>query len=269
MKNDGWIIAETNFYKDKNYPQHFFCLNLDTGMIIDPLIYPSLITVNNYNIKSFRLFRPKGETMTGFSDSNMELIVEKTLRKQREISLGKVDEAGLKADVASAMAKIKNGNVDVLADILINYSKAKDNTWMKKKDCNIPEPVCPDCDCSKEKAISTEFEKKLSECEKAYKDLQVKAENQEETKRKQKENWDNFIKVQKERDVAEKKIKDLENEQILEMQEHEKALKIADKRIKDLEASLKSQQEKTSSGIDYYSASQLIALGLRKFLGIK
>lgn len=94
--------------------------------------------------------RPKGVNMgTGFSDANMQSIVEKTLRKQRTISFGKVDEAGLSADIKSAMDKIKTGNVDVLADILTNYSKANDNIWMKKKDCKecppCPEVVCPDC----------------------------------------------------------------------------------------------------------------------------
>jgi hypothetical protein len=136
-------IAETDNYASSGYPQHFFVWIGQGNQIMDPIT--GTIKTNNYHIVSFRLFK---ENTMGFSDENMRSIVDATLRQQRTIGLGKVDEVGLKADVDSAMAKIKTGNVTILADILENYSKATDSVLMKKTDCKPtvcpPVVVCPD-----------------------------------------------------------------------------------------------------------------------------
>ncbi len=65
-KPDGVCIAETDHYKNQGYPQHFF-VYLGNGLINDPLLDHGE-TVNNYRIKSYRLFRPKGEQMCKIDD---------------------------------------------------------------------------------------------------------------------------------------------------------------------------------------------------------
>lgn len=47
------IIAETNHYADKGFPQHFYVL-LSDGNIVDPLT--GLTTPNPYNVVSYRRF---------------------------------------------------------------------------------------------------------------------------------------------------------------------------------------------------------------------
>lgn len=49
--------AETDHYKNKGVPQHFFVWRPD-GMIADPLDYPCTWKKNPYNIVSFRLIKP-------------------------------------------------------------------------------------------------------------------------------------------------------------------------------------------------------------------
>ena len=53
-------IAETDHWASKGIPQHFF-VYLPSGRIIDPL--QGFESNNNYNIVSFRLFKPKGDQM--------------------------------------------------------------------------------------------------------------------------------------------------------------------------------------------------------------
>lgn len=54
----GWCIAETNHYAKEGVPQHFFVYDADTKIRVDPLDLNPVPEVNNYNIVSYRLFKP-------------------------------------------------------------------------------------------------------------------------------------------------------------------------------------------------------------------
>lgn len=54
----GWCIAETDHYAKKGVPQHFFVYNADSKERIDPLDLNPVPELNNYNIVSYRLFKP-------------------------------------------------------------------------------------------------------------------------------------------------------------------------------------------------------------------
>lgn len=53
----GWMIAQTDHYAP-HYPTHFFCINLDTKQMIDPLDFPAVVKPNDgtYHIVNFRPF---------------------------------------------------------------------------------------------------------------------------------------------------------------------------------------------------------------------
>lgn len=52
----GWCIAETGFYADRGYPQHFFCVNKELNLQIDPLDLPAGPEQLSYPIKNYRPF---------------------------------------------------------------------------------------------------------------------------------------------------------------------------------------------------------------------
>ncbi len=52
----GWGIAMTDFYAHLGYPTHFFCVNLQTREMIDPLKFPAKIEPLTYNITQLRDF---------------------------------------------------------------------------------------------------------------------------------------------------------------------------------------------------------------------
>lgn len=54
----GWCIAETDHYAKKGVPQHFFVYDADTKNRVDPLDLNPVPEVNNYNIVSYRLYKP-------------------------------------------------------------------------------------------------------------------------------------------------------------------------------------------------------------------
>ena len=53
----GLCIAETDYYKDKGVPQHFFVWLGHDNLIVDPLTGKE--SVNKYPIVSFRIFKEK------------------------------------------------------------------------------------------------------------------------------------------------------------------------------------------------------------------
>lgn len=61
-KPDHDCIAETNHYKSKGVPQHFFILLAD-GTCVDPLDLDPKPKKNPYNIVSYRLFKPLEQPM--------------------------------------------------------------------------------------------------------------------------------------------------------------------------------------------------------------
>ena len=144
-------IIETNYYAPK-VPQHFCVLTKDG--ILDPLGKNI-----NYPIVSYRLF--KGNTMSGFSDENVRLILESGFRQMRLTLLGKVDEKGLQADCDGRLAQTKTGNVDAVKDQFNDYMKASDLIWQKKSSCN-----------SKIKELEAEQIKIMQEQEEAIQKIQ-------------------------------------------------------------------------------------------------
>jgi len=54
----GWCVAETDHYAKKSVPQHFFVYDADTKNRVDPLDLNPVPEVNNYNIVSYRLYKP-------------------------------------------------------------------------------------------------------------------------------------------------------------------------------------------------------------------
>jgi hypothetical protein len=54
----GLCIAETDHYAKKGFPQHFFIYDSKTKLRIDPLDLNPVPEENNYNIVSYRLFKP-------------------------------------------------------------------------------------------------------------------------------------------------------------------------------------------------------------------
>lgn len=62
-KPEVTCIAETDHYKSKGVPQHFFVIRKD-GMIVDPLDYPCYWKSNKYNVVSYRLIYPISEDET-------------------------------------------------------------------------------------------------------------------------------------------------------------------------------------------------------------
>lgn len=200
-------IAETNDYKSKGYPQHFFVW-LGNGMIIDPLI--GYETVNNYNIKSYRLFKTKGEPMPEqcFADRNMVVsILKDFLTRWYDDYLGyPLDDVRLKI-IEDQANQIADNNIN-LAQFMKEFKPEFSKVWMKKTECILPE--IPPCDCSKEIADAT---------------------------------------------------KDLQDEQIKIMQEQQVTLDMLNKKMLDLQA-------KADSGVAAYDGGQLIALGIKKWLGL-
>ena len=72
-------IAETDFYKNKGYPQHFF-VYLPNGEIHDPLLSYGP-TVNNYPIVSYRLFEKYNEEETmPFNDTEVKNMVKAVIK---------------------------------------------------------------------------------------------------------------------------------------------------------------------------------------------
>lgn len=54
----GWSIAVTDFYATEGFATHFFLVNVDIGMQVDPLDFPAKIEPMDprYKIKQFRPF---------------------------------------------------------------------------------------------------------------------------------------------------------------------------------------------------------------------
>lgn len=147
-------IAETDNYKSSGVPQHFFVWIGQGNMIMDPLT--GTIKTNNYHIISWRLFKTKGTTMSGFSDTQIKGTVRETLRIARQDMLGGVDPVGLDADVNDVFKRIQNGELDPIGKMLRVYENATDFKW--KKECPPQDDLgCPPKDCVEEigKATAT------------------------------------------------------------------------------------------------------------------
>lgn len=52
----GWCIAMTDYYKKQGYPTHFFCVNMDAKVQVDPLDFPAKIEPLTYPIVEYRPF---------------------------------------------------------------------------------------------------------------------------------------------------------------------------------------------------------------------
>ena len=128
-------IFETNFYQNKGYDQHFAVL-LDTGEIIDPLIYPAQITTNHYenNIISYRLFKEKQQEETmGIDQKQVSSLFEDFDRRARAKLLGSTDEQGVKDDIAYRVPLIMGqGNTTAFGDQLEAFLNAPDFQWVLK-----------------------------------------------------------------------------------------------------------------------------------------
>ena len=120
-------IAETNHYENMGIPQHFFVW-LGNGRIIDPL--NGTEKNNSYKIISFRLFRPKEESMewSRFHEINIEV-----LRKVRNQLFGKVDNVACEADGKQVDLEVQNGDNYALANKVLAYLNSKEfnEKWVK------------------------------------------------------------------------------------------------------------------------------------------
>jgi hypothetical protein len=128
-------IAETDHFKEKGTPQHFFVW-LGNGLINDPLL-PYGNTVNNYNIVSYRLFSRKDETMK-LSDQQVKdmarnivyevykgLLHEPTEKEIEDSANWIIADSGDSFNFKGAGEWLKG----VFGSIEFN------NKWMKKIDC--------------------------------------------------------------------------------------------------------------------------------------
>jgi hypothetical protein len=61
MSDKHTIVCETDHYKNSGFSQHFFLMDLDTNLIIDPLDYPAHWKNNKYKIISYRLISNHNE----------------------------------------------------------------------------------------------------------------------------------------------------------------------------------------------------------------
>jgi len=164
-------IAETGDYASVNYPQHFFVW-LGNGHIIDPLL--GYETVNNYNIKSFRLFRLKGVSMPEQCFASREMNVGKIKEqliyiRERLYALQPLTNK----EYQERAERVADDNINLVGILKDEVKTDFFKYFMRKKDC-----VCPP-------------------------DLSLELT---ETRRREKDNWDNLVKTMDERDKAEAEL---------------------------------------------------------------
>jgi len=125
MWNGETCIAETNYYANKGYPQHFFVL-LKSGEIIDPLI--GEVTSNHYpidNIVSYRMFKNNGGDMPNcFCDRNMVVSVLKNLLTYLygDVLKYPIDDTRIKI-IQKQAEKIADSNIDIAGFLKANQKE--------------------------------------------------------------------------------------------------------------------------------------------------
>lgn len=121
-------IAETDHFKSKGIPQHFFLLKPDKS-IIDPLDYPSKFKQNPYHIVSYRVFTKidlpvqKPETPTHINETEENVDIEEPNINEIEPKLTPEEE--------KAQLDINNYNIPPEPTNTMNEEK---NEIMPEKD---------------------------------------------------------------------------------------------------------------------------------------
>lgn len=141
MNDKYWVICETDHYQKSGSPQHFFLKNLKDGSQIDPLGYSI-----KYKVKSYRLFKAKGDQMC----ENCEKIrqeyenkiyhgARELVHKCRNVILGRsghADERDVEADARHILAS--NGdkfNLPGYAQKILEYYNSPEAMEYRNKQC--------------------------------------------------------------------------------------------------------------------------------------
>ena len=95
-------IAETNHYKNKGIPQHFFLYNPKTDEMADPLDYPCQWKPNKYKIVSYRLFKVK-EPMCKLKKENQEFAERKGWKDCNDYIKGAIEYREEREDCEKAL----------------------------------------------------------------------------------------------------------------------------------------------------------------------
>lgn len=196
-------IAETADYTSKGYPQHFFVW-LGNGNIIDPLI--GFETTNNYNIKSFRLFKPKIESEQPMPDPYadpawFERHKENVRNLYRTILIREPESEATVENYARSNSDIN----EIEKSFRIGASKELTNrlkTCLAVKPTVCPKPVvCENCQPFKDQVsqYTTELNKVQTERDKAEKELNTCLSDKEHLQRigliKSMSKWEHFLAI--------------------------------------------------------------------------
>jgi len=147
-------VAETDFYKSKGYPQHFF-VHLPNGEIYDPLLSYGP-TVNNYPLVSYRLFKTNNESEGNMPWSDSE--VKEVFAAVRHDLLGQnPTDNDLNADMGAAKERQKEPEDWALSEFVHDRFKE-----MKPKDCTAEVATAVACCTEKCDATKKEMEDEMT-----------------------------------------------------------------------------------------------------------
>ena len=147
-----------------------------------PVGTPCHLQRHNFTSTIIGYLRPKGVDM-GFSEEHMKAVVSETLRKSSSLWFAERPDKDVQVDINSAFGEIKKGSIDSVANVIQNYSEAKDNQWIKD---------------GTEVEYSKDYKEEYSQEVMKNNELQREIDVLKEFSKKDKENFDKWRKESKE-----------------------------------------------------------------------